>query len=330
MSQPTKENSHAEEVISKKTERTSKPSPVTIWLKQHKAAYKNAINHLSSAPFSSLLTIFVVAIALSLPAALQVVIKNLESSHSTVNEQAKITLFLKIGTADADTTTLIQELKKNDSLLDIRFISADQALQDFQASSNLGNTLNALKNNPLPASIIITPDTKKLNIRDIELLIGDYQELEAVDLAKTDVSWLKKLFSIIELAKHFSIGISIFLIFTVLVLIGNTIRNLGQTFQEEIAISKLVGATDAYVRRIFLYSGLFYGALGSVFGLIFVFIGILWVTPHMNELTSLYNTNISLVGPGFIDILSLISTGTILGLGGAWVAANRIINRLSL
>ncbi len=306
------------------------PSGISIWLKQHRTAAKNAINHLLRSPLSTLLTIFVVAIALSLPAALQVVIKNLESGHTTINEQAKITLYLKVGSDEADSTALIQQFKSNDALLDIQYISADQALRDFQVESELGNTLNSLKKNPLPASIIITPDTRKLNINDIELLISDYQTLESVDLAKIDVSWLKRLFSIIELAKHFAIGVSLFLIFAVFILIGNTIRNLGQSFQEEIAISKLVGATDAYVRRIFLYSGLIYGLLGSIFGLIFVFIGILWITPHMNELTDLYNAEMNLAGPSFGDIFTLITIGSVLGLGGAWVAANRMINRLSL
>lgn len=301
-----------------------------IWLQHHQTACKNAISRLISTPLSSLLTIFVVAIALSLPAALQVIIKNLESGQNTVNEQAKIALFLKKSTSEKDITALIQQLKSNDSLLDVVFISPDQALQEFQQSSNLGKTLNTLKNNPLPASIIITPDTRQMNIKDVELLILDFQELEAVDLAQIDVMWLKKLLSVIDLARHFAIGISLFLIFAVFILIGNTIRQLGQSFQEEIAISKLVGATDAYVRRIFLYSGLFYGLSGSIFGLIFVYTGIIWLLPKLNDLASLYGSNINISGLGITDILSLISIGMILGLGGAWVAANRIINRLSL
>jgi len=330
MTQPLKENNPAEKAIAEKKPKNNTVNLISIWFKQHQAACKNAIKHLISTPLSSLLTIFVVAIALSLPSALQVMIKNLESSQTSINEQAKITLFLKIGTSEADINALTQQLSTNDSLLEVRFISAEQALKDFQQSSNLGNTLSALKNNPLPASVVITPDTQKLTINDIEFLLGDYQALEAIDIAQIDVGWIKKLFSIIELAKHFAIGVSIFLVFAVLIIIGNTIRNLGQRFQEEIAISKLVGATDAYVRRIFLYSGLFYGLLGSIFGLTFVFIGILWVTPHVNTLAALYDTNINITGPGLNDSFSLIVIGIILGLGGAWVASNRIINRLSL
>jgi len=311
-------------------EKQQTATPVTVWLKHHQAACKNAIKHLSHSPLSTLLTVFVVAIALSLPAGLQVAIKNLEAGHNAVNNQAKISLYLSMHTPKAEITSLITQLKNNDSLLDITFISAEQALQDFQSSSQLGNTLSTLKHNPLPASIIITPNTKKLTIDDIELLVADYQALEAVELAQIDAGWLKKLFSIIDLAKHFAIGVGIFLIFAVLILIGNTIRNLGQNFQEEIAISKLVGATDAYVRRIFLYSGLFYGLFGSLLGLLFVYLGMLWLTPHINELADLYNGNISLIPPDSGDIFSLLGIGTVLGLGGAWAAANRIINQLSL
>jgi len=329
---PSKHNNslNSEQLVTNSNEKSTPPNRFSTWSNHHQTACKNAITRLLSAPFSNLLTIFVIAIALSLPAALQVIIKNLEAGQNTVNEQAKIALFLKIGTSKEDTEALIQQLNKNDSLLDVTFISADEALLEFQQSSNLGNTLSALKNNPLPSSIIVTPNTKQLNIDDIELLIGDFQELEAVDLAQIDVKWLRKLLSIIDLAKHFAIGISIFLIFSVFILIGNTIRNLGLSFQEEIAVSKLVGATDAFVRRIFLYSGLIYGVAGSILGLVFVFIAIFWLTPKMNELAALYSSNISIIGPGVNDTLSLIAIGMILGLGGAWVAANRMISRLSL
>jgi len=330
MSIQTSNKQHAEKVITGKNEKTVPDNGISSWFKQHKQASNNAYKRLTGTPLSSLLTIFVVAIALSMPAALQIAIKNLEAGQSTVDKQASISLYLKSDTDLAAVEALKQQLENDETLQEVTYISSEQALQDFQQSSNLGNTLNSLKNNPLPASFIITPDTKKLKIDDIELLVEDYRALDAVELAQIDVNWLKKLFSIVDLLKHFAIGVSLFLIFAVFVLIGNTIRNLGQLFQEEIAISKLVGATDGFVRRIFLYSGLYYGLFGSLIALLFVFIGILWLTPHMNELISLYNANFSIIGLSIIDTLSIVGTGLILGLGGAWAASNRIINRLSL
>ncbi len=328
MNQTTK--NHAEKTITQVKDNSHSSPGLGTWFKHHQSACKNAIKRLISTPLSSIFTIFVVAIALSLPAALQVAIKNLEAGRNTVNEQAKIALYLQMGTTQEEVNALIDQLKNNELILDIHYISPEQALEDFQQASELGNTLNTLKNNPLPAAIIVTPNTQKLNVDDLNLLIADFQELEAVELAQIDIKWLKKLFSIIDLAKHFAIGTSIFLIFAVLVLIGNTIKNLGQSFQEEIAISKLVGATDAYVRRIFLYTGLGYGLIGSITALLFVFIGVLWITPQLNELATLYNTNISIIPLDLSDMLSLMGIGTILGLGGAWVAANRLINELSL
>ncbi|HFD33290.1 MAG TPA: ABC transporter permease [Gammaproteobacteria bacterium] len=328
MNQTTK--NHAEKTITQVKDNSHSSPGLGTWFKHHQSACKNAIKRLISTPLSSIFTIFVVAIALSLPAALQVAIKNLEAGRNTVNEQAKIALYLQMGTTQEEVNALIDQLKNNELILDIHYISPEQALEDFQQASELGNTLNTLKNNPLPAAIIVTPNTQKLNVDDLNLLIADFQELEAVELAQIDIKWLKKLFSIIDLAKHFAIGTSIFLIFAVLVLIGNTIKNLGQSFQEEIAISKLVGATDAYVRRIFLYTGLGYGLIGSITALLFVFIGVLWITPQLNALATLYNTNISIIPLDLSDMLSLMGIGTILGLGGAWVAANRLINELSL
>ena len=210
MNQPKKnQHNHVETNVSRGKEKNTPSSNITSWIKQHQIAAKNAAKHLLDTPLSSILTILVVAIALSLPAALQIIIKNLETGQTAINEQAKVSLYLKKETRKDDITTLIQQLKDNNSILNVTFISADQALLEFQESSNLGNTLGSLKKNPLPASIIVTPDTQLMNVNDIELLVADFQELEAVELAQIDVMWLKKLFSIIELAKHFSIGISV-------------------------------------------------------------------------------------------------------------------------
>jgi len=310
--------------------RNQKDSIWSSWITMHKAAFNNALQRLSLAPITAFLTILVVGVSLSLPAAFQILVKNLESGQQSVDEQSRISLYLTKNASSDDIENLLAEIKTNNTVQETVLISSEQGLKDFQKQNILGNALDLLSDNPLPAVIQIYPDTRKLDPSQIENLSNELAEFALVDKAKIDVLWLKRLFSITEFIKQISLAISLFLVFTVLIVIGNTIKLLGQDFQDEIAVNKLVGATDGYVRRPFLYSGLLYGVCGSVVALSIVLLGLLWVNPQIDQIAQLYQSEISLVGLGFSDVLSILGTGMILGLGGAWVAANRLIHSLSI
>jgi len=296
----------------------------------HKAALQNATARLMKTPIATLLTVLVVAVALSLPAAFQVIIKNLEKGQAAVNEQSRISLYLTKNASQVDIDNLLAEIKLNSAAKQTRYISADQGLQDFKTQTRLNDILDLMSNNPLPAVIHVIPDTQKLNPQQIKSFSEELAQFALVDMAKIDESWINRLFSITQFVKQVTIAISLFLIFTVLIVIGNTIKLLGQDFHDEIAVSKLVGATDGYVRRPFLYSGLIYGLLGGFTALCLVSIGLIWLTPQVEQLSQLHQTQLELTGLGFSDVLTVLSTGMVLGLGGAWVAANRLIHSLPL
>jgi len=310
--------------------RNQKESFWSSWITMHKAAFDNALQRLSLAPITALLTILVVGVSLSLPAAFQILVKNLESGQQSIDEQSRISLYLTKNASSTDIENLLSEIKTNSSVKEAVLISSEQGLKDFQQHNILGNALDLLSDNPLPAVIQVYPDTRNLDPNQIESLSNELAEFALIDKANIDVLWLKRLFSITEFVKQISLAISLFLIFTVLIVIGNTIKLLGQDFQDEIAVNKLVGATDGYVRRPFLYSGLLYGVLGGIVALCIILLGLLWITPQIDQIAQLYQSQISLVGLGFSDILSILGTGLILGLGGAWVAANRLIHSLSI
>ena len=324
----TKEN--AEKTISSTPRQSERASPARLWLQQHRIANQKAFKQFSIKPLSNTLTVIVIAIALSLPMAMQVLINNLHAGQNTLNSQAKINLYLKKSVTQHDIETLIQHLKTNQDLQDVHRIPPNQALNTFLQNSQLGQETNLLQSNPLPETLVITPDTQVLSDVDIKLLVQDFATLDSVDIAQADNDWITKLFSIIDLAQHFTIGLSLFLIFAVFALIGTSIKSLAQDFQDEILISKLFGATDAYVRRTFLYSGLFYGVAGAILSLVFVYIAILWITPKLKDISKLYESHFSIIPPNLEEITLLLATGIVLGLGGAWVASNRIISRLSL
>ena len=316
--------------MKKNTTNTTKNGRFSYWADAHKKALNNALQRLFVAPIATFLTVLVVGVSLSLPTTFQILVNNLENGQQSIDKQSRITLYLENAVSTHDIDTLISELKTEPSILSTAYISAEQGLEDFQKHNVRGNSLTLLGKNPLPAVIQVFPDTHKLSPTQIDALSKQLAKKSQVNTAKIDILWLKRLFAITHFVKQVALIISLFLIFTVLIVIGNTIKLLGRDFHDEITVSKLVGATDAYVRRPFLYSGVLYGALGSIFALCVVLLGLLWLNPHIKEIGELYQTQIILSGLSFGDVLSVLATGMILGLGGAWIAANHLIHDLSL
>ena len=320
-------------VEKKKTTAATNPaerSSLRIWLSHHKLALTNAINRIKKSPIPTILTILVVGVALALPASLQVVIKNVEPSQIALSEQSQITLFLDIDAKPAAIDAFVDELKTRQTLLDVQYIPASKAWEEFQQTTGLSGSSSLLEKNPLPNTVIIRPNTQIQDADHIENLRKELQASPLVDLAKIDMLWIERLYAIIDFVKITAISISIFLIFTVLIVIGNTIKMLGQNFHDEIIVSKLVGASDGYVRRPFLYSGVLYGLAGSCCAILFVFIGILLLSPQLDQIAVLYQTEIDIISLSMSDILSLLFLGIILGLGGAWISANRLINKMAV
>jgi len=315
-----------------------KPTPVSIpaersnlqvWIAHHKLALTNSLDRIKQSPIPTILTILVVGVALALPAALQVVIKNLEATQESLTEQSQITLFIKSTTHSLTINTLVEELQAKAEITEVEFIPAAKAWSDFKQSTGLENADSVLDHNPLPPTIIVKPSLNA-SAENIEKLSQELQEIPSVEMAKVDMLWIQRLYSVVDFIKYTSIAISIFLIFTVLIVIGNTIKMLGQNFHDEIIVSKLVGASDGYVRRPFLYSGIIYGFSGAICAIFFVFIGILLLLPKLTEIAMLYQTELNLAVLGINDIFSLLLIGIILGLGGAWISANRLINSMPL
>lgn len=314
----------------KHTKSTQKNTPWHNFTTSHKAAFHSAIQRLLLTPIAALLTILVVGVALSLPSAFQILVNNLESGQQSIDAQSRISLYLTVNTSEADIKRLKIQINAEPDINEIQFISAAQGLTDFQKNTKLGNALSYIDQNPLPAVIHVFPNVNQLNPEQIEKISERLATFPNVDSAQIDALWLKQLFAITQFVKQIALAISLFLIFVVLIVIGNTIKLLGQDFHEEITVSKLVGATDAYVRRPFLYSGIIYGALGSAFALSLILIGLLWLNPQIEAIGQLYQTQIVLTGLSFSDVITIFSTGMILGLGGAWVSSNRLIHSLSI
>ncbi len=299
-------------------------------LRHHRQALAGALRRMLKTPLATFMTIMVIAVALSLPAALQLLVKNAQQIGGNIEHKAQLSLFLHQRVTEGQARELQERLAQRSEILAVEFISRQQALEEFRAQSEFGAALDTLGENPLPHVLLVYPRVDDLDPERLEILRADLAALPQVEIAQLDLAWLQRLFAIVEILQRSVAFISLFLTFAVILVVANTIRLMSQNYRDEIEVFKLVGASDAYVRRPFLYSGLFYGAAGSLLALLFVWLATLWLSGPVNELARLYHSDYQLQGLSWDDALTLLTTGMLLGFGGSWAAASRYIKELHL
>lgn len=304
-------------------------SNFTIWINNHKEAFHRALFHLNQNRFATIITLLVIASTLTLPAMFQIFSSNLQGKESRIAQHSGLSVFLKPNVSPANVQRLINQIKSRPEVKKVDYITPKQAMQEFQQSIGLSKE-QLLQSNPLPAVIYVTPKLGEYNTKNVEQLKDIISASSDVDQIQVDIDWISKLLAIIGLVKNFVGLLALFLIFTILIIVGNTIRLLAQHYYDEIMISKLFGATDAYVRRPFLYSGLLFGFLGGFFACVFVLLGLLWLYPNISQVIQAYGSQIAFSGLSLLDIFTILAIGSLLGIGGAWIASNRIINEISL
>lgn len=302
----------------------------TQYFFMHKLALRAGLTRFLQGRLGSVMTVFVIGIALTLPAALQVAVKNAEQIAPSMESSAQITLYMEQDVSLQDVASLASEIKRRKEVAATSFISPDDALKEFQQNAELGDALSQLSDNPLPAVILVTANREFIEKDAFNQLILELSALPLVKMAQADLYWLERLLGIIQLVKQTALVITIFLIIAVIMMVGNTIRLMSQSYKDEIEISKLVGATDSFVRRPFIYSGIFYGFFGGLVSIIIVIISTSYLQTYIANLAQMFDSQLTLLGLSFIDSLTLIITGTLLGFGGSWIAVSRYLHELNL
>jgi cell division transport system permease protein len=279
-------------------------------------------------PFTSIMTVFVLGISLALPATLHLFVKNAEQISKQWNSASQITLFLKLSVNDKSAQNLVKRLKLYSEVSDVHYISAKQALKEFKVLSGFGQSLEYLDKNPLPATLLITP-TKRSSQADAanELLVKLKQERE-VEQGKLDLQWLTRLEAMAQLIKDIVSGVALLLCVSVVLIVGNTIRLAILSQQDAIAIMKLVGATDSFIQRPFLYSGVWYGVFGGLLSWLAVSILANYLTSAINKLTDLYQSDFQLQGLDFSEVLVLLAFAVLLGLIGSYISVRKHIRTI--
>ncbi|MFZ1344887.1 permease-like cell division protein FtsX [Thiothrix eikelboomii] len=299
----------------------------SIWWRQQKQAIDFSLKRLWFNPISAWITLIAIALALSLPTSMHVLVKNLQSLTHNNQSVPTISLFLKPKVTEQQANDLAELVKTQPEVFSTTVVTRDQALQDFKKISGLADTLKTLGENPLPNIVIITPKLNELGETDADLddftkRIKTYKEVEDVQI---DVEWIQRLRAILQIAERIVAVVAALLAFTVLLVVGNTIRLDIENRKDEILVTRLIGATNRYIRRPFLYGGLWLGLFGGVLSLLVVNIALLFLVGPVNKLSTLYGNSFSIGGIDLTTTLEVLVISSILGLVGAWLAVNRYL-----
>lgn len=299
-----------------------------IWFQRHAQVAISSLGRLASLPLSSLMTSAVIGIALALPIGLHVLLDNLQSVSGGWESGASISLFLKQEISDAQAETLAQKLRQHQRIDSIQVISKDSALQEFRQLSGFGEALDALDNNPLPALLVIQPKPSFSTTETAQLLVRELGLLPEADIVQLDLQWVRRLQAITRIAQRGVLVLASLLGLAVLLIVGNTIRLEIQHRHAEIEINKLIGATDAFIRRPFLYTGFWYGLFGGIIAWLLVAISISLLSGPVANLAVLYQSAFDLSSLGIDTVLSLLAGSAGLGLAGSWLAVGKHLSAI--
>ena len=302
-------------------------SAFSIWLTRHASTSIAALGRLSRQPFASLMIVLVIAVTLALPAAINVVVKNAQSVSSSWNNALDFSVYLKLDISVSEAEGLARLIRQRADVESVDLVTADAALAEFKLASGFGDALDQLGDNPLPHALVVRPSPGNTGA-SLTLLQEEIGNLPETELVQVDTEWVHRFHAILDIVrKAIAIGAALLGI-AIVVIIGNTIRLDIENRREEIEVTKLIGASNAFVRRPFLWTGFWYGLLGGTSALLLVQYGLYLLREPVTRLAGLYQGNISVATLGVSESLTIIGAAIFLGLFASWVTAARHMRRI--
>ena len=291
------------------------------YLGLHRTNFIGALGRLGSQPFATALTVLVIGIALALPAGLRVLVHNAGAVSDAWQSAADFTVYLKLDVTAEAAVRLARAIEARPDVASVELIDRDEALAEFRADSGFGEALEALEGNPLPHTLVVRPASGIEG--DVEAVAAAIDALPETDLVQLDTAWVTRLRAMLALAARIVDLATLLLGLAVAIVVGNTIRLEINNRSVEIEVTKLVGGTDAFIRRPFLYLGLCYGLMGSLLAALLVGLALLLLDPPVRALATLYGSGFALEGLSLSENVALLLGGGLLGWAGAGLATAR-------
>jgi cell division transport system permease protein len=296
---------------------------MNAWLFQHGAALTQTLKRMGGAPLAHLLTIAVIGISLALPAGLYVLVDNLHRLAGGLQGEPQISLFVARDAGKKDLERIAAQISQHAGVRESRFISRDAALKELEQAAGLKDVVAALERNPLPDVYLVRPRT--LDPDMLEKMRAELQALPKVELAQLDSAWAKRLHALLKTGRNGILILAVLLGAALLAITGNTIRLQILTQRDEIQVSRLIGATDRFVRRPFLYLGALLGLAGGLAALAVILGSITALNASLVELSRLYASSFALALPGPAETAVLLGGATLTGWLGAYVSVSHYL-----
>jgi cell division transport system permease protein len=298
-----------------------------IWLARHAQNMLGALGALSRNPVGTFLTVAVIGIALALPAALNVLVQTGKSAAGNWSDVRDFSVYMTPATPLVRAESLAGELRKRSGIDSVQLVTADAAVAELGKDPVFANALAALEGNPLPHTLVVRP-APEMDSEQLGKLSTELQKTPDVDLVKLDLQWAQRLNAGLDFLARLGWIAAVLLGAAVLVIVGNTIRLDIQTRTEEIEVAKLLGATDTFVRRPFLYLGLWYGLFGSLVAVLILALSLWVLGAPVARLAGLYGSSLELAGVGLETLGAVLGGGLLAGWSGAWLAVSRHLSGL--
>ncbi|MCU7554536.1 permease-like cell division protein FtsX [Alteromonas sp. ASW11-19] len=279
-------------------------------------------------PAASIMTIGVLGLSITLPSTLYIMVKNTEKISAGWEQASEISLFLKQNTSAAGAQQLLTRLSTWPEVDNLTFIPADEALQEFQHLSGLGDAIAYLESNPLPDVVLVTPTDKHATPQAAQLLLDKLKQQREVDIGKLDIEWLERLYALLDIVRDLVTLIGLLLFVAVVLIIGNTIRLNISNKRDEILVMKLVGATDAFIHRPFLYTGFWYGLLGGLIAWVAVILILWWMDSSIQAFAALYQKDFTITGLTGGALFGMLGLSVLLGLVGSMISVQRHVREI--
>jgi len=298
------------------------------WLTRHLQTLVGSLGRLAQAPLANGLTILVIGIALALPAGLHVLVTNVLTVSSDWAGEIDISVYLKQDVPADALERVADRIRQRRDVAQIEMINAEAGLAQFRELSGFGAAIDALEENPLPHLLIVRPAADFATAPHAASIAADLRLLPEVDLVQLDTEWVSRLHAILDALRRGVLMAGALLGIGVIVIVGNTIRLDIQNRRSEIEVTKLVGGSDAFVRRPFLYGGFWYGLGGGLVAWLIVALLLFVLSGPVGRIAGLYGSSYRLAGLDGQASLVLLGCGVVLGWLGSLIAANRHLREI--
>jgi cell division transport system permease protein len=294
---------------------------VIAWLRHHRASFAQTLARLARSPAATLLNVLVIGIALALPLGGYCVLVGVQALAGQVSTEPQISVFLAADASRRDISGIEERIRAARGVKALRFVSRESALAELKRDPAVAELAATLRDNPLPDAFVV--DVADRDSATVEQLQRDFLALPKVSHVQADSAWIQRLDALLRLGRTAVVLLAALLGVALVAVTFNTIRLQIVTQREEIEVSRLLGATDAFIRRPFYYYGLLQGLFGGLMALALVYGALGLLNREVAALAQSYGSGFRLAVPGLADAAALLAFGALLGALGAHLSVDR-------